>query len=188
MRRSTAFMAALLAAAALLTPTIAASEDGPVDCLLGPHFPETNLYYVVWFCSTGGQLGEPIRDTTGCVIGFPATDIRCNGAPLPATLAALAEGAVNDGAASVNCLLSEWRCEPVGVNPIACLTGAWIPETPLYAIIVYCLTGGALNITHCNTTPAHSFAVCAVRSADIEAVNDILDQIVWVPPCQLGPC
>ncbi len=78
-----ALAAALLLVPAFAATSAAASEEGPVRCLLGPHIPETNVYYIVWYCATNGEFGEPIEDTTGCVIGFPITDIRCNGSSLP---------------------------------------------------------------------------------------------------------
>lgn len=80
-------MRALLALPLLLlalVPTVAATElqpaaPDPVECFMAPYFPETPLYYIVWWC-TAGQLGvpEPIYLLTGCRLGFPITNINCD--------------------------------------------------------------------------------------------------------------
>jgi hypothetical protein len=66
------------AVAADLDAPAAQPGPNPLRCLMGPHIPETPLYYIVWYCTLGLYgVPEPIYFLTGCKMGFPAYNIQC---------------------------------------------------------------------------------------------------------------
>lgn len=42
-----------------------------MSCLLGPHFPETFVYDILYGCTAGHLLPEPVHALTGCGVVFP---------------------------------------------------------------------------------------------------------------------
>ena len=131
-------MRALLALPLLLlalVPTVAAADlepasPDPIQCLFEPYFPETLLYYIVWWC-TAGQLGvpEPIEFLTGCTLGFPITHVHCDFAAVSGLV-----GTVGDRVERVDYCV-EYRptvgcvmgMEP---DPVACLVNYIRTQTP----------------------------------------------------------
>jgi hypothetical protein len=118
------------AAAQSAGPAAAEPPIDPLECLARPYFPETPVYYIVWWC-TGGELGipEPIEHFTTCRMGFPVTDVECDFLSTPALWETLREQADRvrgcvENRPTVGCVLG------VQPDPVACLINYIRTQTP----------------------------------------------------------
>ncbi len=136
----------------------------PVQCLLGPHFPETPLYNIIWYCTVGNTIPEPISTLTGCrfvFLGF----IQCSERSLMRQAAETFWDTMErtgypqgcdlrfDGE-GLDCQftdLTDWATEPIPCHPDPChidpLTSSAAPGSPG---IIKCLLG-----PHIPETPAY---------------------------------